>query len=167
MTSNTSRLAIYAGTFDPITNGHLDILQRSLTLFDHLIIAVAENPQKKPLFSPPERKILIQEALPQKTSIQVDIFSGLLVKYAKERGATCIIRGLRVLADFEYEFQLAHINRSMAPEIETVFLMTDKQTFYVSSSMVKEIARWKGDVSALVPPNVAVALKKRLSAQHP
>lgn len=156
------RLAIYAGTFDPITNGHIDIIRRSLRLFDHLIVAVAENLRKNPLFSPQERQILIQDALGVEPRMEVDVFSGLLMEYARRKGAFCVIRGLRVLADFEYEFRLAHVNRRIDREIETIFMMTGEENFYVSSSMVKEVAYWGGNVSALVPANVARALQERL-----
>lgn len=156
------RLAIYAGTFDPITNGHLDIIHRSLRLFDRVVVAVAENLRKTPLFSPQERQLFIQEAVGTEPRLEVDVFSGLLMEYARRRGAFCVIRGLRVLADFEYEFQLAHINRRIDQEIETIFMMTGEENFYVSSSMVKEVAYWGGNVSALVPANVARALQERL-----
>lgn len=161
---SSKRVAIYAGTFDPITYGHMDIIHRSLRVFDHLIVAVAENIRKSPMFSPQERQGLIQEALGSNPRIEVDVFSGLLVEYARKRDVFCVIRGLRVLADFEYEFQLAHINRKLTQEVETVFMMTGEEFFYVSSSIVKELAHWGGDLSMLVPPNVATALKQRVSA---
>lgn len=158
---SSNKVAIYAGTFDPITYGHMDIIHRSLQVFDHLIVAVAENIRKSPMFSPKERQTLIQEAIGSNPRIEVDVFSGLLMEYAKKRNVFCVIRGLRVLADFEYEFQLAHINRKLTRDIETIFMMTGEEYFYVSSSIVKELAYWGGELSTLVPPNVAAALKER------
>lgn len=159
---HSPKVAIYPGTFDPITNGHLDLVKRSLRLFDTLIISVAESLRKGPLFTGKERQQLIQEIVGLDPRIEVDVFSGLLMEYAKRRKAFCVIRGLRALADFEYEFQLAHMNRRIAPEIETIFMMTAEENFYVSSSMVKEVAYWGGDVSALVPANVALALREKI-----
>jgi pantetheine-phosphate adenylyltransferase len=157
------RLAIYPGTFDPITNGHLDILRRSLRLFDRVIVALAENIRKAPLFSLEERRRLILAAIEHDPRVEVDAFSGLLVDYAKRRGALFVVRGLRALGDFEYEFQLAHMNRHLSPEVETVFMMTAEETFYVSSSLVKEVCQFGGDISRLVPPGVAEELQARLS----
>ena len=154
-------LAVYPGTFDPITNGHVDILLRSLALFDTVIVAIATNPNKTPLFSLEERIGFTREALGEKSSqVEFDHNEGLLVDYCKKRGATTIVRGLRALADFEYEFQLAHMNRRLAPGIDTVFFMTDERNHYVSSSLVKEVASFGGDVSGLVPTAVAAALRK-------
>ena len=151
-------LAVYPGTFDPITNGHADILRRSLGIFDRVVVALAENIRKAPLFSPEERKGMILEALGHDPRVEVDAFQGLLAEYCRRRSAAVVIRGLRALADFEYEFQLAHMNRHLAPEVETMFLMTSEESFYVSSSLVKEVALMGGDVSALVPPGVVAAL---------
>jgi len=158
-----SRLAIYPGTFDPITNGHADILRRALKIFDRVVVALAENVRKEPLFSIAERRAMITDALGADPRIEVDAFQGLLVEYVKRRKAEVVIRGLRALADFEYEFQLAHMNRHLAPEVETVFLMTSEESFYVSSSLVKEVALMGGDISRMVPPAVVSALegKKR------
>jgi len=153
-------LAVYPGTFDPITNGHVDILLRSLALFDKVIVAIATNPNKTPLFSLEERQEFVREALGEKSShLEFDSNDGLLVDYCKKRGASTIVRGLRALADFEYEFQLAHMNRRLAPGIDTVFFMTDERNHYVSSSLVKEVASFGGDVSGLVPASVAAALQ--------
>jgi pantetheine-phosphate adenylyltransferase len=165
-----SQLAIYPGTFDPITNGHVDILRRALKIFDRVVVALAENVRKEPLFSIAERRAIITGALDGDPRIEVDAFQGLLVEYAKRRQAGIVIRGLRALADFEYEFQLAHMNRHLAPEVETVFLMTSEESFYVSSSLVKEVALMGGDVSRMVPSTVVLALegkKKKLKGAVP
>ena len=154
-------LAVYPGTFDPITNGHADILRRSLSIFDRVVVALAENVRKAPLFSLDERKAMIVEALGRDPRLEVDAFQGLLVDYCKKRGATVVIRGLRALADFEYEFQQAHMNRHLAPQVETLFLMTSEESFYVSSSLVKEVALMGGDVSRMVPPAVVAALARK------
>ena len=164
----TSRLAVYPGSFDPITNGHVDIVQRSLRLFDRVVIALADNVRKKPLFSVEERRAQIIEAVAQTCPqdaprLEVDAFSGLLIHYVEKRGAQCVVRGLRAVADFEFEFQLAHMNHRLAPTVETVFLMTAEEHFYVSSSLIKEVAQFGGDVSSMVPANVCTALRKRLS----
>lgn len=154
-------LAVYPGTFDPLTNGHADILRRSLGLFDRVIVALAENVHKTPLFSLDERRAMIFEALGRDPRIEVDAFTGLLVDYCQRRKAGVVIRGLRALADFEYEFQLAHMNRHLAPEVETLFLMTSEESFYVSSSLVKEVALMGGDVSRMVPAAVVAALDRK------
>jgi pantetheine-phosphate adenylyltransferase len=156
-------LAVYPGTFDPITNGHADILRRSLKIFDRVIVAIAENVRKEPLFSLNERRMMITDALEGDERIEIDAFQGLLVDYVKRRQAAVVIRGLRALADFEYEFQLAHMNRHLAPQVETMFLMTSEESFYVSSSLVKEVALMGGDVSRMVPPSVVSALRAKTS----
>lgn len=159
MSANPPTIAVYPGTFDPVTNGHLDILERSLRIFDRVIVAIATNPRKQPLFSVDERIEFIRAAIGgEPESLTFDSFHGLLVDYCRSRGATCIVRGLRALADFEYEFQFAHMNRRLAPNVDTVFFMTDESNHYVSSSLVKEVASFGGDVSGLVPPTVADAL---------
>ena len=154
-------LAVYPGTFDPITNGHVDILRRSLKIFDRVVVALADNVRKTPLFSLVERRSMITEALDREPRVEVDAFQGLLADYCRRRGATVVIRGLRALADFEYEFQSAHMNRRLAPDVETMFLMTAEENFYVSSSLVKEVALMGGDVSRMVPPGVAAALAQK------
>jgi pantetheine-phosphate adenylyltransferase len=154
-----SLLAVYPGTFDPITNGHADIMRRSLNIFDRVVVAIADNVRKEPLFSLAERKQMISTALDGDPRIEIDAFQGLLVDYVRRRQAGVVIRGLRALADFEYEFQLAHMNRHLAPELETLFLMTSEESFYVSSSLVKEVALMGGDVSRMVPPAVVSALR--------
>jgi pantetheine-phosphate adenylyltransferase len=154
-------LAVYPGTFDPITNGHVDILRRSLKIFDRVVVALAENVRKTPLFSLEERRAMIADALGNDPRLEVDAFQGLLAEYCRRRSATVMIRGLRALADFEYEFQLAHMNRRLAPDVETLFLMTGEESFYVSSSLVKEVALMGGDVSRMVPSSVAAALTRK------
>jgi len=151
--------AVYPGTFDPITNGHLDILERALKLFDRVIVTIATNPRKAPLFSADERIRFIRDAMAQAGNrLELEKFDGLLVDFCTSRGATVIVRGLRALADFEYEFQFAHMNRRLAPAVDTVFFMTDERNHYVSSSLVKEVAGLGGDVTGLVPAPVVAAL---------
>ncbi|HTR54858.1 MAG TPA: pantetheine-phosphate adenylyltransferase [Kofleriaceae bacterium] len=151
--------AVYPGTFDPITNGHLDILERALKLFDRVIVTIATNPRKAPLFSADERIRFIHDAMPHAGArLEFEKFDGLLVDFCTRRGATVIVRGLRALADFEYEFQFAHMNRRLAPAVDTVFFMTDERNHYVSSSLVKEVASLGGDVTGLVPAPVVAAL---------
>jgi pantetheine-phosphate adenylyltransferase len=158
MTQSRS-LAVYPGTFDPITNGHLDILERSLACFDKVVVTIAPNVRKNPLFTTDERMEFIRDAMPQYGGrLEFAVFEGLLVEFCKSRGATVIVRGLRALADFEYEFQFAHMNRRLAPEVDTVFFMTDERNHYVSSSLVKEVASLGGDVNGLVPAAVVAAL---------
>ena len=152
-------IAVYPGTFDPITNGHLDILRRALALFDKVIVMIAINQRKQPLFSAEERIAFIQDAMPGADGrLEFASSDGLLVDFCREHGASVIVRGLRALADFEYEFQFAHMNRRLAPGIDTVFFMTDERNHYVSSSLVKEVASLGGDVTGLVPHAVVEAL---------
>ncbi len=161
-------IAVYPGSFDPITNGHLDILQRALAMFDRIVVTLAVNPRKEPLFTVEERIGFIRDALPEHADrLQFASFSGLLVEFCKEQGATFIVRGLRALADFEYEFQFAHMNRRLAPAIDSVFLMTDERNHYVSSSLVKEVASLGGDVTGLVPPPVVAALARKYGQPAP
>jgi len=154
-----ARLAIYPGSFDPLTNGHVAIIQRGLNLFDRLIVSVANNPQKKPLFTVAERMAFITEAVGGDPRVEVDSFDGLLVEYARRRGVHTVLRGLRAVSDFDYEFQLANMNRKLLPEFESVFVMTGEDYFYVSSRLVREVATFGGDVTGLVPAHVARALK--------
>ena len=156
-----STIALYPGTFDPITNGHLDIIQRSLSIFDRVLVAIAVNVRKEPLFTTEERMDLIRASAGPEPRLEVDSFHGLLVDYVLRRGAHVMIRGLRAIADFEYEFQLAHMNRRLAPGVETIFLPTTQENFYVSSSLVKEIASFQGDVSGVVPEPVYNALRAK------
>jgi pantetheine-phosphate adenylyltransferase len=158
-----SRRAIYPGSFDPMTNGHLSLIQRGLKVFDSLIVAVANNPAKKPLFGVEERRRMIQEAVNGDARVRIDSFDGLLVDYAKATGVHTVLRGLRAVSDFEYEFQIANMNRKLDPEFESVFMMTGEDYFYVASSLVREVAGFGGDVSGLVPPNVFAALRARFS----
>ena len=156
------RTAIYPGTFDPITNGHSDLVQRAAQLFDHVIVAVAQVPGKTTALSSQERVDLAHRALHSVNHVEVCEFSNLLVNFVRERGADVIIRGLRAVSDFEYEFQLAGMNRKLAPDIETVFLMPAEQYAYISSSLVREIAALGGDISSFVDPVVAAALASKL-----
>ncbi len=157
-------VAIYPGSFDPLTNGHLSLIQRSLKMFDRLIVAIAVNPKKTPLFSEDERRALIREAV-QDERVEVDAFHGLLVDYVRRRNAGVIVRGLRAVSDFEYEFQLANMNRKLAPDVETVFMMTGEDYFYISSNLVREVASFGGDVTGLVPPNVHAGLKAKFAGR--
>lgn len=157
------KLAIYPGSFDPVTFGHLNLVERGLTVFDQLVVAVAQNVRKTALFTPEERMAMLREAIGDNERIEVDTFSGLLVDYAKRRGPTVILRGLRAVSDFEFEFQLAHMNRRLYDELETVFMMTGEDHFYVSSNMVREIASYGGSVTGLVPENVERKLAERFS----
>ncbi len=154
------RVAVYPGSFDPITKGHEDLIRRSLEFVDQLIVAVAVNVAKQPLFSLDERVALIKQAVPDKR-VEVQSFEGLLAEFGKKVGASVIIRGLRAVSDFEYEFQMALMNRNLAPKIETVFLVPAFDLTFVSSSLVREVARFGGDVSPLVDPGVQNALKRK------
>ncbi|AEM78078.1 pantetheine-phosphate adenylyltransferase [Thermoanaerobacter wiegelii] len=156
------KTAIYPGSFDPVTYGHIDIIKRGALLFDKLIVAVLLNPIKKPLFSIEERMELLKAVTKNIPNVQIDYFDGLLVDYAKKVRAGVIIRGLRMVSDFEYEFQMALINKKLDPSIETVFLMTNEQYSYFSSSAVKEIAQFRGGFSKFVPEIVAQKLKEKL-----
>lgn len=156
------KTAVYPGTFDPITNGHTDLIQRAARLFDRVIVAIAANPGKAPAF-PLERRVeLAREVLAELTNVEVCSFDCLLVDFLHQRGAAIILRGLRAVSDFEYEFQLASMNRQLAPDVETVFLTPAEQYAFVSSSLVREIAALGGDVSAFVHPKVVAALRERV-----
>jgi pantetheine-phosphate adenylyltransferase len=154
--------ALYPGTFDPITNGHTDLVRRAARLFDQVIVAIAANPAKRPLFSLSERVDLAQAALPQITSVKVIGFDNLLVDCVREHGARVILRGLRAVSDFEFEFQLAGMNRRLAPEVETVFMTPSEQEMFISASLVKEIAGLGGDVTDFVDARVVAALKAKI-----
>ncbi len=156
------RIAVYPGSFDPITKGHEDLIHRSLEFVDQLIVAVAVNVAKQPLFSLEERVALIRATVTD-TRVEVQSFEGLLAEFAKQVGASVIVRGLRAVSDFEYEFQMALMNRNLAPKIETVFLVPAFDLTYLSSSLVREVARFGGDVSSLVHPAVQKALKRKFA----
>jgi pantetheine-phosphate adenylyltransferase len=154
--------AVYPGTFDPITNGHTDLVRRASRLFDAVIVAVAANPQKKPLFDLDERVSLARTVLADIPSVQVVGFESLLVGFLREQGARVVLRGLRAVSDFEFEFQLAGMNRRLAPEIETVFLTPSEQEMFISASLVKEVALLGGDVSPFVDARVLAALHAKI-----
>jgi pantetheine-phosphate adenylyltransferase len=159
-------VAIYPGTFDPLTNGHLDLIKRSVRMFEKVIVAIFESPMKGPLFTVEERRRLIEESTRGLGNIEIDAFSNtLLVFYAKQRQAHVIIRGLRAIADFEYEFQMTLMNRRLDEDIETVFLMPREEYTYVASRLIKEVAAYGGNVEELVPPPVALALKEKFQRQ--
>ena len=156
------RVAIYPGSFDPLTNGHLDVLFRARRLADRVIVAILENDSKKPLFTVEERIEMIREIVGSDAGVSVRSFSGLLVDFAAQSGATLLVRGLRAISDYEYELQMALMNRRLAPAIETVFLMAKEEYSYVSSRLVKEVARLGADVSGLVPEPIRHRLEERL-----
>ena len=160
------RIAIYPGSFDPLTNGHLDVAQRAAKLFDRVIVAIAENDSKHPLFTLAERVAMVKKATAHLPNVQTDSFDGLLVDYVAERKAKAIVRGLRAVSDFEFEFQLALMNRKLDENIETIFMMPKDTYTFLSSRIVKEIARLGGDVRSFVPPNVQSALIKKLKPQR-
>ncbi|WP_305403043.1 pantetheine-phosphate adenylyltransferase [Photobacterium leiognathi] len=154
---------IYPGTFDPITNGHLDLIERAAAMFDHVIVGVAFNPSKKPLFDLNERVELAGKITKHLDNVEIVGFSGLLVDFAKEHNANILVRGLRAVSDFEYEFQLANMNRRLMPELETVFLTPAEENSFISSTIVKEVALHKGDVSQFVDPLITTALLEKLT----
>ena len=157
------RKVIYPGSFDPLTNGHLDVLQRATKLFDQVIVAVANNESKRPLFGIRERVELVKRAIDHLPNVEVDSLSDLLVEFAAKRGAVAVIRGLRAVSDFEFEFQLALMNRKLNERIETIFMMPKDTYTFLSSRIIKEIARLGGDVSAFVPAHVQAALKAKFA----
>ncbi|MGB6690239.1 MAG: pantetheine-phosphate adenylyltransferase [Terracidiphilus sp.] len=153
--------ALYPGTFDPPTNGHLDLIQRGARLFEHLTVAILNNPVKNPLFTVAERVEMLEEVTQPLSNVSVATFDGLMVQFARQQGATAVLRGIRAITDYEYEFQIALMNRRLAPEIETVFLQPAGRYSFVSSRMVKEVFSFGGDVTGLVPPNVLKRLRGR------
>lgn len=159
------KIAVYPGTFDPITNGHIDIIRRSLKLFDRVVIAVAPNPKKAPLFDINDRIFMISEASKDIGDIEVEPFDGLLVEYTRNKGADAIIRGLRAMSDFEYEFQMALMNRKLSETIETVFLMPSEEYSYLTSSLIKEVASYGGEIKDLVPSVVVKRLRDYFSGR--
>jgi len=158
------RHVIYPGTFDPITNGHLDIIERATTLFDVVTIGVTTNPAKNPLFTVEERVAMIRQVTQKFSNVRVDSFGGLLVDYAQRLGACAIIRGLRAISDFEYEFQMALVNRKISDGIVTVFLMPHEKYTYLNSTIVKELALFGGDISRFVPPEVEALIKQKVAS---
>ena len=157
------RVAFYPGSFDPMTIGHVNMVERTLRVFDRIIVALAQNVNKKAMFTIEERKTLIETVFAGERRLRVITFEGLMVEAARRHGAAAVVRGLRGVADFEYEFQLATMNNLLLPQLETVFLMTEKSHFFVSSNLVREVASLGGDVTALVPPAVHLALKHKLA----
>lgn len=155
------RFAIYPGTFDPITNGHLDLVKRGLRIFDKIIIAVAPHPKKLPLLSLEERIVLIKKAIKDYKNVEVEAFNGLLIDYVRQKGGNVVIRGLRAVSDFEYEMQMALMNRRLDMKIETVFMMPSEEFSYLTSTIVKEIASYGGSVKGLVPEAVEKALREK------
>ena len=156
------RIAIYPGSFDPLTNGHLDVVQRAAKLFDRVVVAVAANESKHPLFTPEERKAMVEQAVAHLPNVMTEVFDGLLVEYAARHKARAIVRGLRAVSDFEFEFQLALMNRKLDENFETIFMMPKDTYTFLSSRIVKEIARLGGDVSPFVSEPVQTALRKKL-----
>lgn len=159
---STKRSAVYPGSFDPITYGHIDLIQRMSGHYDEIVVLLAENFSKSSLFTAEERKQLVTECLAKIANVRVEVFSGLTVDYARKLGATTILRGLRAISDFEYEFAMANMNRRLAPDIETLIVFTSPEYSYISSRMVKEVAKYGGSLKDLVPPSVSEALTKKL-----
>jgi len=159
------RTAIYPGSFDPLTNGHLDVIERAVKLFDHVVVAVAKNESKQPLFSLEERVELVRRSIKHIPNAEADSFDSLLVNYVERRNAQAIVRGLRAISDFEFEFQLALMNRKLNEKIETIFMMPKDTYTFLSSRIIKEIARLGGDVTAFVPTHVRAALLEKLKAE--
>lgn len=157
------RVALYPGSFDPMTNGHLSIIHRGLKTFDGLIVAIANNSKKTPLFSVEERREMILQSIGHDERVEVTSFEGLMVDYARKRGLSIVLRGLRAVSDFEYEFQLANMNRKLDPGIDTVFMMTGEDYFYISSQLVREVASLGGNLDGLVPDPVQRALRTRFA----
>jgi len=157
----SGKLVIYPGTFDPITNGHISLISRALKIFDKLVVAILNNHKKVPLFSLDERMAMLKEVLKGYPNVEIDTFKGLLVDYVLQKKSNVIIRGLRALSDFEYEFQMALMNRKLKQEVQSVFLMTDYKWFYTSSTIIKEAASMNGDISGLVPPVVCRKVKEK------
>ena len=160
-TTSTKIVGIYPGSFDPITNGHLDLIERGSRLVDHLVVSLLQNQRKQPLFSVEERMEMLSEAVRGYPNVEVDCFDGLLVDYAARQGATVILRGIRAISDYEFELQMALMNRRLRPEIETVFLMAGEAYSYISSRLVKEVFGLGANISGLVPPLVEARLRKR------
>ncbi len=158
-----SKIAIYPGSFDPLTNGHLDVIQRAAALFDRVIVAIAHQSDKDPLFTVQERVKMARQATFSLGNVEVDDFKKLLVDYVQSKGARVIVRGLRAVSDFEFEFQMALMNRTLAPKVETIFMMPKDSYSYLSSRIIKQITALGGDISSFVPPQVATALQQKFS----
>ncbi len=158
-----SKILLYPGTFDPITNGHIDLVKRACRMFDKVVIAIAYNPNKKPLFSLEERVDLVNQIFADNAQVEVEGFTGLLVEFAKQKGAIGVLRGIRAVSDFEFEFQLANMNRHLDPNLESLFLTPSEHYSYISSSLVREVASLGGDISAFVEPMVAKALEQKFN----
>jgi pantetheine-phosphate adenylyltransferase len=161
------RLAIYPGSFDPVTNGHIDIIERGLGIFDKIIVAILINPAKQSLFTVEERLDMLRECFKDESRVTMDSFDGLTVNFAKQKKAHAILRGIRGVSDFEYEFQLALMNRRLERDVQSVFLMTGLRWFYTSSSIIKEAARFNGDISGMVPDFVESKLKEKFASKKP
>jgi pantetheine-phosphate adenylyltransferase len=160
-TAQTPRVAIYPGSFDPLTNGHVDIIERGSRIFDSIVVAILANAEKAPLFSEQERIDMIQDVFKGRANVKVETFNGLLVDYAQQKRASVLVRGLRAVSDFEYEFQMALMNRHLAPGLETVFMMPAEQYTYISSRLIKEVFTLNGTISGLVPPVVEERLRAK------
>ena len=163
--TDSKKIAIYPGSFDPFTNGHIDLVERATRIFDLVIVTVAVNSKKETLFTGQEREDLIREAIdtkPWSDKVEVEQFTGLLIDFAEQKNATVLLRGVRQISDFEYEFQMALTNRRLSPKLDTLFLMPDENHAITSSSIVKEVASWNGDISSFVPPNIHKAILKKM-----
>lgn len=160
------RIALYPGTFDPVTNGHLDVIERACHIFDKVVVGIAANQEKGPLFSEEERVTLLRENLLHNSKVEVTLFDSLTVEYARKLGAVALVRGIRAVSDFEFEFQITQMNRHLDKSLETIFLMPNEEYFFISSRLIKQVAAYGGDISALAPPNVVRALKERLQPRH-
>jgi len=163
LTRMKTSVAIYPGSFDPVTNGHLDLIERGQKMFDRLIVAVLKNTEKEPMFSVPERVDMLREVTRHWESVEIDVFEGLLVDYARKRGAAVILRGIRAVSDYEYELQMALMNRKLEPRLETVFMMPGETYSYLSAKVVREIAHFGGPLAGLVPPTVEQRLRAKVS----
>jgi len=157
------KTAVYPGSFDPVTNGHIDVIERALRLFDKIVVAVGDNPEKKPFFSTKERLEMLKESIKHLNNVEIDSFSGLLLDYVKKKKSKIIVRGLRAVSDFEFEFQRALMNRVVDQNIETVFIMTKEDFVYLDSSIIKEMAMFGGNISGMVPDIVEKKLKEKFS----
>lgn len=163
--AESKKIAIYPGSFDPFTNGHIDLVERATRIFDLVVVTVAVNSKKETLFSGQEREDLIRESIsekPWRDKVEVEQFTGLLIDFAEDKNATVLLRGVRQISDFEYEFQMALTNRRLSPKLDTLFLMPDENHAITSSSIVKEVARWDGDITSFVPPNIREAILKKM-----